>query len=131
MFAFSITEAQEISLFNTNGKAVAYIDTVDKDLTIYLWSGKPVAFISGEDVYGFNGKHLGWYAKGIVRDHKGDQVGVTKKATNMYTEYEPYKSSKQYKPYKGHKEYAPYKPYWSTSWSDTDLKIFLLQGTND
>ncbi len=35
-------------------------------LTIYLWGGKPVAYLSAESddgfhVYGFNGKHLGWF----------------------------------------------------------------------
>ncbi|MGO4677307.1 4-fold beta flower protein [Bosea sp. 2YAB26] len=33
-------------------------------MTIYLWSGKRVAYLkksnTGYDVYGFNGDHLGW-----------------------------------------------------------------------
>ncbi len=131
VLCFSQTKAQEISLFNSKGSAVAYVDTDDDDLTIYLWSGKPVAYISGENIYGFNGNHLGWWVKGIIRDHDGDAVGATKNATNMYTEYEPYKSYKEYKPYKSYKEYAPYKPYWSTSWSSGSFKMFLLQGIAD
>ena len=131
-FAFS---QDEISLFNSKGKPVAYIDTDDDDLTIYLWDGKPVAYLSksgGEfHIYGFNGKHLGWYIKGIIRDHEGDAVGSTKEATSTYKEYEPFKSYKQYKPYKSYKEYAPYKPYLGTSWSSTNLKLFLLQGIDD
>lgn len=35
----------EISLFNSDGEATAYIDTEDDDLTIYLWGGKPVAYL--------------------------------------------------------------------------------------
>ena len=35
--------AQEITLFDSNGNARAYIDYND-DATIYLWNGKPVAF---------------------------------------------------------------------------------------
>lgn len=131
VLCFSMTKAQEISLFNSQGKAVAYVDTDDDDLTIYLWGGKPVAFISNDNIYGFNGKHLGWWVKGIIRDHDGDAVGVTKAATNMYTEYEPYKGYKEYKPYKSYKEYAPYKPYWSTSWSSGSFKMFLIQGIAD
>lgn len=104
-------------------------------MTIYLWDGKPVAYLSRNDgdfhIYGFNGKHLGWYIKGIVRDHYGNAVGASKNATSMYTEYEPYKSYKQYKPYKSYKEYAPYKPYLSSSWSSTNFKLFLLQGIDD
>jgi len=128
---FNQTQAQEISLFNSKGSAVAYVDTDDDDLTIYLWSGKPVAYISNNNIYGFNGNHLGWWVDGIIRDHDGDAVGATKDATNMYTEYEPYKGYKEYKPYKSYKEYAPYKPYWSTSWSSDSFKMFLLQGIDD
>lgn len=131
MLCFAQIQAQEISLFNSKGSPVAYVDTDDDDLTIYLWSGKPVAYISGDNIYGFNGKHLGWWVKGIIRDHEGDAVGTTKDATNIYTEYEPYKSYKEYKPYKSYKEYAPYKPYWSTSWSSSSFKMFLLQGIAD
>ena len=65
LFSMLITSTSfgdsEISLFNSNGEAVAYI-AVDDDLTIYLWSGDPVAYIDDEDVYGFNGKHLGWFS---------------------------------------------------------------------
>jgi hypothetical protein len=49
---------------------------MDDDMTIYLWAGKPVAYLdlvgSGEfDVYGFNGQHLGWFANGAIRNHFG------------------------------------------------------------
>ena len=116
ILCFLQSKAQEISLFDSQGKAVAY---VADNLTIYLFVGKPVAYISNDNIYGFNGKHLGWWVKGIIRDHDGDAIGVTKAASNIYTEYEPYK---------GYKEYAPYKPYWSNNWSGDSFKIFLLQG---
>jgi len=120
--------AQEVALYNKDGKAIAYIDTVDKDRTIYLYSGEPVAIISETDVYGFNGKHLGWYEKGIVRDHDGKRIGNTKKAATGYTQYEPYKSYKRQKPYISHQSYPPYKPYFSNSWSEGSFEGFLLQG---
>ena len=126
-------KAEEISLFNSNGEAVAYIDTNDEDLTIYMWNGYPVAYLttaSGDDfnIYGCNGKHLGWYSDGIVRNHKGDAVGFIKGAVSKYTQYEPYKGYKQYKPYKSYKEYAPYKPYFSSSFSGESLALFLKRG---
>ena len=135
LFSLNLSAQDEISLFNSDGDATAYIDTEDDDLTIYLWGGKPVAYLhkkSGEfHVYGFNGNHLGWFIDGIIRDHEGDAVGATKDATSMYTNYEPYKGYKEYKPYKGYKEYAPYKPYLSSSWSSMNFKLFLLQGVDD
>lgn len=129
MLLFCCTAAaQELALLNRDGKAIAYIDTVDKDQTIYLYSGEPVAIISEADVYGFNGKHLGWYEKGIVRDHEGKRIGNTKKAATGYIQYEPYKSYKRQKPYISHRSYPPYKPYFSDSWSDSSFETFLLQG---
>lgn len=119
-------KAQDIALFNKEGKATAYIDM--RDQTIYLYSGEPVAFLSETDVYGFNGKHLGWYEKGIVSDHKGNRIGNTKKAATGYVQYEPYKSYKQQKPFMPHKSYAPYKPYFSSSWADGSFEEFLRQG---
>jgi hypothetical protein len=127
---FNLTKAQEVSLFNSEGKATAYVAD-DDDLTIYLWRGKPVAYLSGDNIYGFNGKHLGWWVKGIIYDHDGNAVGATKNATNMNTEYEPYKGYKEYKPYKSHKEYAPYKPQFSSSWSNDSFKMFLSRGISD
>jgi hypothetical protein len=127
--ASTASAADELSLFDGSGKPVAY---VAEELTIYLWSGEPVAYLyqdSGKvHVYGFNGKHLGWFVKGIVRDHDGNAVGAVKEALRLATEYEPYKSYKQYKPYKSYREYAPYQPYLSQSWSDLPLRLFLLQG---
>ena len=124
---------QEITLFNSEGEAVAYIDSNDDDNTIYLWSGSPVAYLSSEgdhfNVYGFNGKHLGWFEDGIVRDDDGYAVGFIKGAvSSIYTKYEPYKSYKQYKPYKSYKSYAPYKPYYQSSFSNEPLVLFLKRG---
>ncbi len=124
----------ETSLFDSSGKPVAYIA---EELTIYLWSGKPVAYLDedssngGFHVYGFNGKHLGWFVRGVIRDHRGDAAGAIKEVFRSSTEYEPYKSYKQYKSYKSYKEYAPYRSSFSQSWSDIPLRLFLLRGSSD
>ena len=57
--AFLTTDvfAKEITLINSKGESFAYTDT-DEDLTIYLWDGKPVAYIADGSVWGFNGKLL-------------------------------------------------------------------------
>lgn len=121
----------EVTLFNGAGKADAYI-AVDDELTIYLWGGKPVAYLEkdssgGYHVYGFNGKHLGWFVKGIIRDHEGNASCATKEAMSS-TEYEPYKAYKQYKPYKAYTQYAPYRPYFSNSFGDTPCRFLLGEG---
>jgi hypothetical protein len=123
--------AKELSLFDSEGKAIAYIVT-DDDFTIYMWDGTPVAYLYPKmdqySIYGFNGNHLGWLVDGIIRDHNGNAVGFIKNAVNMYTQYEPYKSYKQYKPYKSYREYEPYMPYLTNNWATMPLSLFLLQG---
>jgi len=127
------TFAQEISLIDSDGDAIAYIDTDDEDNTIYLWNGTPVAYLSPKssyyDIYGFNGNHLGWFEDGIVRNEDGDVVGFQKGAVSgVYTNYEPYKSYKKYKPYISYKSYAPYKPYYSNRFSSESFVLFLKRG---
>lgn len=127
------TDADEISLFNAEGKPVAYIA---EELTIYSWSGKPVAYLDedsagGFHIYGFNGKHLGWFVKGIIRDHNGHFVGGIEEVFASSTQFEPFKSFKQFKPFKSFKEFAPFRPFFDNTWSDMPLRLFLLQGSSD
>lgn len=131
-----ITFAQsEISLFDKNGEPIAYIDPKD-EWTIYLWEGKPVAYMINDGqathIYGFNGKHLGWYINGVLRDHDGNIAGFKKGAiTNVYEKYEGYKGYKEYKPYKSYREYAPYQPYSTTRFSSFSLGDFLYKGISE
>ena len=117
----------EISLFNSNGEAVAYI-AVDDDFTIYLWDGEPVAYLDDDDVYGFNGKHLGWFSESMIIDHNGESPCVLKNRYPGYTQYESYKGYKSYKPYKSYQQYAPYKPYTSNRFSSIPCSLFLAMG---
>lgn len=131
MLSSVVYAEDEVSLFNGSGKADAYI-AIDDELTIYLWSGKPVAYLEkdsdgGYHVYGFNGKHLGWFVKGIVRDHEGNASCAVKEVLKS-TDYEPYKSYKQYKPYKSYTQYAPYRPSFSSSFGDTPCRFLLGEG---
>lgn len=120
----------ESTLFDAQGRATAYIDD---DMTIYLWSGKPVAFIYPDtshevsDIYGFNGKHLGWFIKGIARGNDGSaECGV--KSVVSPPQVGPLKSPKEYKPPKALLERRPLTPNFSQSWSDTPCRVFLFEG---
>jgi hypothetical protein len=121
----------EVSLFDGRGKAIAYI-ALDDEMTIYLWSGKPVAYLerdraSGYHVYGFNGKHIGWFVGGVLRDHSGDATCAT--ADNLqHAELEPFKSFKEFKPFKGFQKFAPFRPFFSSNWSDTPCRFALAVG---
>lgn len=119
--------AEEIALYDSDGEAVAYIAT-DNDLTIYLWAGKPVAYLSDDSVWGFNGKHLGWFEDGIVWDHKGNAVGCVKGAISILYALKPLKGLKELKPLKSLKELKPLRPLKTQQWSSMPLVLFLSSG---
>ena len=121
------TQAREISLYDSAGDAVAYIDT-DDDLNIYLWGGKPVAYLDGDSLYGFNGNHLGWFKEGIVMDHQGYAVGFVEGAVNKLTNLERLKSLQQLCPLKSLQQLEPLEPLQRNHFSRVPLDIFLAQG---
>jgi hypothetical protein len=123
--------SDETSLFDFRGRAVAYFS--DEDGTIYLWEGKPVAYLDdrrrdGQDIYGFNGKHLGWFRGGIAYDEDGNTVGGVKEAFTTPTQLEPLKGLKELRPLKSLKELRPLLPLLSKQWSELPLKYFLKEG---
>ena len=132
VFAFSYVVAQdELSLFDAQGQASAYI-VADDNMTIYLWSGEPVAYLvkdNGRDshVYGFNGKHLGWFVNGIIRDHQGNAACALKDVISN-PQLEPLKSLKSLKPLKNLKELPPLRPLFVQQWSGFSCKLFLSKG---
>ena len=135
MLAFSIATItyadQEISLFNAEGRATAYI-AVDDELTIYLWNGKPVAYLqpsnAGEfHVYGFNGSHLGWFLQGAIWYHDGSASCATREVMN-YTQFEPFKGFKQFKPFRSFREFPPFMPSLSGSFGQQPCALLLMSG---
>jgi hypothetical protein len=119
--------AKEISLYDSDGEAVAYIDTSD-DFTIYLWKGKPVAYLDNSSVYGFNGKHLGWFEDGIIWDRKGYGVGFVEGAVSKLTKLEKLKGLQQLTPLKSLQQLEPLEPLHRNSFSPIPLEIFLSMG---
>lgn len=73
---------EETVLLNFQGMSVAYIDWND-DSTIYLWGGTPVAYLEGEEIFGFNGRHLGWFVDGYVRGPGGRMAGFTEETISI------------------------------------------------
>jgi 4-fold beta-flower domain-containing protein len=131
-FARCALAAEEVSLFDGSGHAVAYVATEDA-LTIYLWSGKPVAYLDGDqsggyNVYGFNGRHLGWYLQGIIWDHQGAASCAQKERLMVLSHLEPLKSLKALKPLASLKELAPLRPLFTNKFGDTPCELLLGQG---
>lgn len=117
----------QVTLFDSYGAPVAYID-YDDDSTIYSFAGEPFAYLEDDHVYGFNGKHLGWFERGVLRDHSGASAGFIKEASPVFTQFEPFKGFKQFKPFKGFKEFAPIKPFDAAFGIEGALHDWLARG---
>jgi len=87
----------EISLFDKDGNAVAYIAD-DYDRTIYFWEGQQVAYLFNDrQIYGANGKHLGWFIDGVIFNPGGERIGFTASTCPVPPSKEPLKLKKKYK----------------------------------
>ena len=123
--------AEEITLYDSEGNVAAWIDTGDRN-TIYLWSGEPAAYVlkrgSIPEIFGFNGRHLGWLEKGIVRDHEGLMAGFTKGSLMRHTGQEHYRPPRRQKPFRAQPEFSPRRPFYRNGISELPLASFLMQG---
>jgi hypothetical protein len=118
---------QGIPLFDESGEAVAYIDE-SEGRPVYLWGGKAVAYLVGDSVYGFNGKHLGWFTGGLVLDHRGFTVGFAAGAVDMVTKPERRRGLKEFLPGKAPRQPEPPKPKIRNRFSPPPLGAFLSAG---
>lgn len=117
----------QTTLYDKTGMPVAYIDSIDQN-TIYLWNGNPVCYLEHNKIYGFNGRHLGWYEDGIMRDLLGRRIGFTQNTCPVLTKISPLKSLKRLKPIKSIKQIARIKPLYKTILSEEYLTPYLTKG---
>ncbi len=118
----------DLDFYDSRGRAVAYISG-DRDLTIFLWTGEPVAYLDEDSVFGFNGKHLGWMKDGAIYNHDGNIVAALEDRFKEPVAVAPIKSFKQFLPFKAFKEFKPFKPFFGLGWSETPARMFFLGGT--
>ena len=115
----------EVPIFSDKGMPAAYI-AVNEQMTVYLWDGTPVAYLEpdigrpGLHVYGFNGKHLGWFVNGVIWDKHGEGACAVKERLQS-TQAEPFKRSKQLKPLKA----VEFSPLSMCTSSETEIRILF------
>lgn len=117
----------EKTLFNSNGEPVAYISD-DSNKSIYLWDGHPVACLYGYHVYGFNGRHLGWFINGVLYDSEGNRIGFTSTTCPTYAYKEQPKAEKYPLDKIETRQEAPPLPDLGFNYSVEDFEEFLKQG---
>ena len=118
----------EVSLYNSAGDAVAYIDYTDEK-TIWLWSGEAVAYLDEEsnDVWGWNGKHLGWFSGGALIDQSGAAPCVVRQR-HPAPKFETFRSLQQLQGLKSLRVLPPLEPLATGKFSDVDCRDHLMRG---
>ena len=99
-----------LDFFGEEGGVIAYLDNDGK--SIFLWCGKPVAYLIEDNIYSYSGKHLGWLEEGWVYDHLGDDVLSSHSSFSI-----PNKSVRQTPPTQRFTESPPAKPQRTFRWS--------------
>lgn len=114
--------------YDQHGRPVAYSED---SLHIYLFTGEPVAYLDGNAVYGFNGKHFGWFENGWIRDLNGFCVFYTEDAAGGPVKpikcICPIKSVKQIQPIKCIQEIQRIRAVDSLGWSKLSGAQFFGQ----
>lgn len=118
----------EIDFYDQSGTPVAY---TQDGTHIFTFEGQSVAYLDGDSVYSFSGKHLGWFEAGWIRDNAGHCVFYTSDARGgpikPVRRIKPVKSVKRIQPVKSVKSVRPVKAVKSLAWSDLSGGQFFEQ----
>jgi hypothetical protein len=90
----------ELTFYDAAGRAVAYCED---ERHIYSFTGVALAYVEDDSVYGYDGRHLGWWDGGWIRDHDGVLVFFTELADDRG----PRLPIRQPRPAKGVKDAPP------------------------
>lgn len=115
------------TLYNYEGRAVAYID--DEGKSIYLYSGTPVGWISGDAIYSYSGTYLGWLQNGWVWDCYGRPAFFTDESTGgprrPVRRVRPTRGTRKVRPVRGVHEVRPVRPIRSMQWSSRSNESYF------
>ena len=115
-----------MDFYSNSGQPIAY---TEDDQHLYLFSGEPVAYLSGDAIYSFSGEHLGWFEDGWIRDKEGKCVFFTSYARGgplkPFKRMKPMKGMKRVKPVKGVKRVKSVKRTKSLLWSNLSGEQFF------
>ncbi len=119
----------QINFYDRNGKPTAY---TEDGIHIFLFNGKPVAYLDGDSLFSFSGVHLGWFEDHWVRDHTGNCVFFTDDTSGggpvrPSPGTRPLKSVKRQLPQKGVRQVTPSKPGRALFWSTLSGPTFFQQ----
>lgn len=114
-----------------NHRGIPVLQILD-DGRLVSFSGKSVGFISGDNVYDYNGIHRGWFREGLLRDHQGRVSGFTDNASGLspllpLTSLPPLPALTELEPLRPLESLPPLPPLDSMSWSPIDpIQMFRI-----
>jgi hypothetical protein len=115
-----------VHFYDCSGAPIAY---TNDGIHIYRFNGEPVAYFYGPSVYGFSGRHLGWFENGLIRDRRGNTIffaqGGTGGPMKPITQIAPIKRIRQIKPIKRTRAMRPMRPMKTLSWSQLSADTFF------
>jgi hypothetical protein len=108
------------ALYYQSGKVYAWLD--ETTWRIIGPRGNNLAFIEGESVYDWHGRHIGWWQHGHIRDKRGSVALFTAGATNLgliapVRAVRPEQPVRQVPPERPAKQVKPTKPANQKGWS--------------
>ncbi|WP_299599451.1 4-fold beta flower protein [uncultured Microbulbifer sp.] len=107
-----------LNFYDQSGSPIAYSED---GIHIYLFTGQPAAYLSGNTVYAFSGAHIGWFEDGWIRDTRGGCAFFSESAkggpVKPVKHVKPVKGVKHVKPVKGVRAVKSVKAVKSLSWS--------------
>ncbi len=116
------------TLFNRDGRPVAYLHA-DYHGSIFLWDGHAVAYLYDDrHVYGFNGRHLGWFVDDILYTNDGARIGFTTSTCPVPPDKEPAKIERRAVDQIRPRWSAPPTPKLGFHHAEQDLGEFLREG---
>jgi hypothetical protein len=108
----------ELVFYNKSGEPIAYCEDGEY---IFSFDGVALAYFAEDSIYNYDGKHLGRFSNGWVRDNDGYCAFFTDNASGgpskPFKKFIPFKAFKDFKPFKSFKEFKPFRPFDSNSWS--------------
>lgn len=108
----------ESTFYDMSGRPIAYSDD---GRNVYAFSGQPLAYLEGDSVFAFDGRHLGWWDRGWIRDHHGTCVAFTEAAAGgpplPPRQALPAKGFKNAPPVRGFKHVKPVRAFEGNGWS--------------
>jgi hypothetical protein len=117
-----------IEFYDHYGSAVCY---VQDDGYIYTWDGTPVAYVSDERIYAYNGRLLGWLTDGWLYDRSNRPALFSAQSSGgpirPVRQVRPVKSVKSVRPVRSVRQVAHARPARSLAWSSCADRSFFDQ----